>query len=343
MKQASLRSIPLAVAAVLLGQFGLQHAAQAQNVTVYGAIGLDLIYSSGLAKAGGGSASRISIDDNALVSSRVGIKGGEDLGQGLKAIFDLEASVSPDTGKSNDVAFWNRNAFVGLTGGFGTVKVGHQWNVADDYICGYIVCGSYAAFQFKGFGALSDYYDNTIKYTTPNIGGLEGGVSYTLGEQAGKNSAGQKFEAAANYSSGPFGLALVLFSQKDKVLPGTDTMYALGASYDLGAAKLRLALASAEIKIGTEDKGTVIDLGVDVPLSATTTVSADYVAKDMDKTDDVSYLRLRANYALSKRTSLNANVIALKNSGQGTFAFGGGATEAGKGQTLLSVGITHAF
>jgi predicted porin len=120
-------------------------------------------------------------------------------------------------------------------------------------------------------------------------------------------------------------------------------MYALGASYDLGVAKLRLGVATADVKIAKDDKGTVLDLGVDVPVSATTTVSADYVSKDMDNSADVSFVRLRGTYALSKRTSLNANFIVLKNADNGTFAFSGGATEAGKGQNLLSVGITHSF
>jgi predicted porin len=222
------------------------------------------------------------------------------------------------------------------------VRVGHQWNVADDYMCGYFVCGFYAPFLFSEFASLSDYYDNTIKYTTPNFGGLEGGVSYTLGEVAGKRSAGQKFQAAANYASGPLGLGAVVFSEKSKTLPGTNTMFALGASYDLGAAKLRLGLASAETKIGADDKGTVIDVGVDVPLGASTSVSADYVMKDMDKADDISFLRLRGSYALSKRTSLNANFIVLENSGVGTYGFVG-SSEAGKGQTLVTAGITHAF
>jgi predicted porin len=338
MKQASFRLNTLAAATLLVGQLGLHGAAQAQQVTLYGAVGLDLVYTSG-------AATRLGIDDNAIVNSRFGIKGGEDLGGGLKAIFNLESSIGPDTGAAGGggTTFWNRNAFVGVSGDFGTVKLGRQWNVADDYICGYIVCGTYAAFQFAEFGDLSNLYNNAIKYTTPNIGGLEGGVMYSLGEVAGKQSAGQKFQAAANYSSGPLGLAAVAFSQKGNGVPGTDTLYALGASYNLGAAKVRLGLASAEIKVGGDDKGTAIDLGVDVPLSATTSVSADYVAKDMDNSDDVSYLRLLGSYALTKRTSLNANLILLKNSGQGTFGFKGLPTDPGKGQTLVSVGITHGF
>lgn len=337
MKQASLRSIPLAVAGLL---FGL--SAQAQDVTVYGAIGLDVIYATGVAKAGGGSGSVVKIDDNAIVNSRIGIKGGEDLGGGLKVFFDLESSVAPDTGSARS-AFWNRNAFVGVSGAMGTVKVGHQWNVADDYMCGYFVCAYYAPFLLNGFGALSDYYDNTIKYTSPNFGGLEGGVMYTAGEQAGKASAGQKFQAAANYGSGPFGVGAVVFSEKSNT-GATNTMYALGASYDLGAAKLRLGVATADVTYSAPFEATLINLGVDVPVTATTTVSADYVKKDVSSgtEPDLSFLRLRGTYALSKRTSLNANVVYIDNGTGGTVGFAG-ATQAGKSQTILTAGITHSF
>ncbi len=156
MKQASLKIVALAVFA------SVASLAQAQQTTIYGAIGLDVRYATGVADANGQGKSVLAVQDNAIVNSRIGIKGGEDLGGGLAAEFNLESSVSPDTGATNSKAFWNRNAFVGLKGGFGSVRVGHQWNVADDYMCGYFVCGFYAPFQFKEFYSWSDYYDNTI-------------------------------------------------------------------------------------------------------------------------------------------------------------------------------------
>ena len=147
-------------------------------------------------------------------------------------------------------------------------------------------------FLMSGFYALSDYYDNAIKYTTPNFSGLEGAVYYSAGEVAGRGSAGQKFQAAANYAAGPLGVGLVAFSEKDPNGLATNTMYALGGSYDLGAAKLRLGVASADVRYsynsgtkvtstgtGTAFKASLLNLGVDVPLSAATTVSADYVLK----------------------------------------------------------------
>jgi predicted porin len=338
MNKISLRPSLLAVAA-LLSLVGVAHA---EDVTVYGAIGLDVRYATGVATPSG-SKSVMALEDNAIVNSRVGIKGGEDLGGGLKAFFDLESSIAPDTGKSNATAFWNRNAFVGLSGAFGTVKLGHQWNVADDYMCSYFVCAYYSPFLMSGFGALSDYYDNTIKYTSPNMGGFEGAAMYTLGEQAGKQSAGQKFQAAVNYGSGPFGVGAVVFSEKNTAGTDTNTMYAVGGSYDFGTAKLRLGLATADVKYTTAFKATLIDIGVDVPLNEKTTVSADYVQKDVSSSsDDTSFLRLRAGYALSKRTSLNANLIFLSNGGNASFGFAG-AAEAGKGQTILTAGITHSF
>jgi predicted porin len=355
MNTTSFRFSALAAAAILsTGALGLSATAHAEDVTVYGAIGLDVIYATGVAKAGGGSGSVVKIDDNAIVNSRIGIKGGEDLGGGLKAFFDLESSVSPDTGAARS-SFWNRNAFVGLSNAMGTVKLGHQWNVADDYMCGYFVCAFYSPFLLQGFGALSDYYDNAIKYTSPNYGGLEGGLMYVTGEQAGKQSAGQKFQGAVNYSKGPLGLGAVVFSEKDATSLGTNTMYALGASYDLGMAKLRLGVASADVryvfnpttKLNTTVgafESTLVNVGVDVPVSATTMLSADYVSKQVSNgpEPEVSFLRFRGTYALSKRTSLNANFVYIDNGSGGTVGFAG-ATEAGKSQSILSAGITHSF
>ncbi len=357
MTRTSFRFNALALAA---GLSLITSGAQAQTATVYGAIGLDVIYATGVAKTGGGSANLTKIDDNAIVNSRVGIKGGEDLGGGLKAFFDLESSVKPDTGAGGGGTFWNRNAFVGLGGGFGKVSLGHQWNVADDYMCGYFVCAFYSPFLLTGYGALSDYYDNTIKYTTPNMGGLEGGVMYSAGEdKTGKKSAGQKFQGAVNYSAGPLGLGAVVFSEKDPSGLGTNTMYALGASYDLGTAKLRLGVATADVRYVTDAtstttpkanttagafKSNLVNVGVDVPLNAATVVSADYVTKKVSSgpEPEVSFLRLRGTYALSKRTSLNANVVYIDNGTGGTVGFAG-ATEAGKSQSIFSAGITHSF
>ena len=339
--------------------------AQAQSsVTLYGAIGLDVLSASKVYNPTLRTAkSVVKIEDNAIVNSRIGVKGVEDLGGGLKAVFDLESSVSPDTGKSNGT-FWNRGAYAGLVGSLGSIKFGHQWNVADDYMGNYFVFGYYSPFLMSGFGALSDYYDNAIKYNSPNWGGFEGGLYYSAGEKAGMKSAGQKIQAAATYTIGAFSIGLAAFSEKDPfgVFKG-NSMYAGGLSYDFGVLKTRLGLASSEVNYSVINVGTppvavstgagafkakLYDIGVDVPITAAAAVSVDYVKKDVnDSADGTGFTRVRASYALSKRTSLNANVILSRNMGNANFAFvtdgNGFAGQAGQKQTLLTAGITHSF
>lgn len=338
----------LRLSALTLASLAMAHTAQAQSsVTLYGALGLDVISATKVSN-GTSTKSMVKLDDNAIVNSRIGLKGVEDLGGGLKAVFNLESSVSPDTGAARST-FWNRNAFVGVSGAYGTLKLGHQWNVADDYLCGYFVCAYYSPFLMSGFYALSDYYSNTIKYTSPNYAGFESAVMYTLGEKSVSKSAGQKVQAALNYSSGPFAVGAMSFSEKtDSGADLSNTLWALGASYDFGVTKLRLGLAKAEVAYATPFEATLVDVGVDVPLSAQASVSADYVLNNKKASkDDTSFVRLRGTYALSKRTSLNTNLIFSKNSGNANFAFISEQPNftglAGQKQTILTAGITHAF
>jgi predicted porin len=341
-------SIRLTVAAAALCALASQAEAQS-SLTIYGAVGLDVISASKVSNlAGTKGKSMIKLDDNAIVNSRIGFKGVEDLGGGVKTIFDLESTIKPDTGSTGGT-FWNRNAFVGLTGAAGSLKLGHQWNVADDYMCGYFVCAYYSPFLMPGFYAISDYYDNSIKYTSPNYGGFEGALMYTLGEKSASKTAGNKVQLAVNYGAGPVGAGAVYFTEKDPSATGkSNKMVALGGSYDFGVAKARLGYAKAKVEYGTAFKASLYDLGVDVPVSDAYAVSADYVMNNKSESkDDTSFLRLRGSYALSKRTSLNANLIFLKNSGNAAFAFlsekSGFEGIAGQKQTILTAGITHAF
>jgi predicted porin len=341
-------------AAALLSQLGTAHADL--NTTLYGAIGLDVVSASKVYnKSTGKSGSVVKIDDNAIVNSRFGIKGGEDLGGGLNAVFGLESSIKPDTGAGGGGTFWNRGAYVGATGGFGSLKLGHQWDVADDYMGKYFVFAYYSAFFFDGFGSLSNYYDNAIKYNSPNMGGFEGGVFYSAGEQAGHSSAGQFYQATGTYTAGPFSAGLTLSTDKDPNGGSKgNVMYAGGLAYNFGVVNARLGLARADVNYAYNGstklsdysgayKAKLIDLGVDVPLSNELSASVDYVSKDKKSSDDdTSFLRFQGSYKLSKRTSLNANLIFLKNTGNASFAwYGDGAP--GQKQTILTAGITHSF
>ena len=116
-------------AAVLAASAG---AAQAQNVTIYGIVDTGLEYQSKVATASGDD-SRFSMQNGGILPSIWGFKGSEDLGGGLKAVFNLEGDFGADTGGARfggALMLFGRQANVGLSGGFGTVLLGRQYSPA---------------------------------------------------------------------------------------------------------------------------------------------------------------------------------------------------------------------
>ena len=101
-------------------------SAQAQSsVTLYGNLDVAVTYDK-FKIDGGPSETTTGVDSSILTESFFGLKGQEDLGNGLKAIFKLESGINVDTGTAATGNFWGKNAYVGLAGDFGTVKLGNQ-------------------------------------------------------------------------------------------------------------------------------------------------------------------------------------------------------------------------
>ncbi len=169
-------------------------AAMAQSsVTIYGRLNLTLE-----SQDANGVKTKV-MNNN---SSRIGFKGTEDLGGGLKAGFVLESGMSPDTGTAGN-PFWGRQSEVNLSGGFGTVRLGNFTSEA------YFATSDYIGMHNHETGTSSDalyaYIGrniNKVSYRTPEfVKGLtlEGAVS------AGEGVAGRtrSYDFAANYGVGP--------------------------------------------------------------------------------------------------------------------------------------------
>jgi predicted porin len=165
-------------------------------------------------------------------SSRVGIKGSEDLGGGLKALYQMEMSVNMDNG-AGGLGGTLRDTFVGLGGGFGTAligrmdspikRVGRKYDLFGDQIgnarnltgSGVFTTadGAYAASRTSSnlVGGLVDgRHSNVIAYATPKMGGFDALIAYVPGAayDAEKNSAtkkqGDAFSASLNFAAGAF-------------------------------------------------------------------------------------------------------------------------------------------
>ena len=165
------------MAIVSLALLGAAGAAQAQSsVTLYGVIDAGLSYVSNADEA---SNHRWGTQNGTLSGSRWGLKGQEDLGGGLKAIFQLENGFDPGTGQLNQGGReFGRQAFVGVTSDtWGTVTLGRQYDPSVDMVQG-ITGDNY----WGSIGATPgdvDNYDNTlrvsnaVKYVSPNFAGFQ--------------------------------------------------------------------------------------------------------------------------------------------------------------------------
>lgn len=196
----------LALAA--LGAFaGVAHAQS--SVTLYGIIdeGFNINTNSG-------GHHLYNLSSGVLQGSRWGMRGTEDLGGGLKAIFVLESGFDVNNGKAGQGGLlFGRQAYVGLGSQFGTVTLGRQYDSVVDYV-GPLEAGD----QWGGYiaahpGDLDNFNNayrtnNAIKYTSANYAGLTFGGMYSLGGVAGDTTRNQVWSLGAGYNNGPLVLGV---------------------------------------------------------------------------------------------------------------------------------------
>jgi len=248
-------------------------------------------------------------------NSRLGVRGVEDLGGGLKAAFNFEQGINAETGATDGSTF-QRAANMSLSGGFGTVLMGRTltpsfYGVAAWELTGtanYSVVGS--QFAFAGAGPRNN---SQLSYTTPNLGGLSATLGYLF---KGDNGGNAKTDLNVIYGAGPLTAAL----SYNKV-SGTGGSWALGGKYNFGMFVLA---GSIQDPTGTS-KGFTLGGGTNLgPVSLVLDVARDTDAKDTN-------VLLEAKYPLSKRT----------------FAYAAFLRD-GKGKTVdtvnnYGIGIRHNF
>lgn len=197
--------------ALAIAGLGLSGAAFAQsNVTVYGIVDVSYdITDNGDPTAGASGIRTSKISSN---SSRLGFKGSEDLGGGLKAVFQIESAINSDSGAAAGTTLAGRNTFVGLAGGFGTVQLGHfdtPYKTATraldpfgDYL------GDNRNLMGKGTIGFDGRPDNIIAYISPTFGGgFTVTAAYVAGAEAavtGGQDKGSAWSFNGTYSTGPW-------------------------------------------------------------------------------------------------------------------------------------------
>jgi predicted porin len=319
-------------------------AAMAQSsVTLYGIADINL-----QSKTQGGFR-QTKLESGGVSGSRWGVKGSEDLGGGLKANFVLESGFDISNGSNTAGQLFNRQSYVGFSGGFGEVQLGNSFTPLDD-----IHGAANAVFDSilsPTAGSTADYSlqagyvsnpKNQIKYLSPSFGGFSGAVSYALGEdKTATTNAHNVVSLNVQYAGGPLYVGYGFEQDKKNVTVGVATTHnLLNATYDLGVAKLLASYRQVKNTDQGDDKEKTVQIGADVPVGASLVVSAGYarsIAENVGLTDrKTNGFAVGASYSLSKRTSVytGLNLTRVKD----------GAAGASKQKgNLYAVGIRHAF
>jgi predicted porin len=355
MKKSPISLAILALAAAAGG------AAQAQsNVQVYGLLDVGVENANNSSATGGSNTRVIS---GGMNTSRWGIRGTEDLGGGLKAVFNLEGGILMDTG-AQDGALFRRQAYVGLEGAFGRVVVGRSFTSVYDTVISYDPMGFAPYYSWATSGPAtgpSKYgfttgYDNLIKYAG-TFGNLRVGANYAAGEQTTGVADSAKMGATIAYKFGPANVMATYERNNGNTVAATgnrdeNTVWHIGANYETGPLKFWAVLRDYNLTAGraaTADvEATTTWGGVAYkPNEVTTITGAVYhvdvknVAANTDA-DPTMYV-LRYRYALSKRTDVHiSGAYAKAKHGQLT---GLSRDDAGfaNSQRGVTVGMQHRF
>jgi len=344
------------LALAVLGAFASAASAQT-NVTIYGVadVGIERFDTSATSAAWRLTSGNYS-------GSRVGFKGSEDLGGGLKANFQLENGFAIDTGALGQGGLlFGRQAWVGLSGGFGAVKFGRQLtpifialDTIDPMETGLSGDGSGIGAVFNwggafGLNASGNRMNNTINYSL-NAGPISAQVAYGLGEVAGENSAGRQIGAGATYANGPLTVVAAYHDANSAVVGSQQDArtFMVGGAFDLRAVKIHAAFADnrGDSATGaTAIRSRDLMLGVSAPVGAGT-VRAAYVRRDERLAGltnaDSDYWQLGYTHALSKRTDLYTSYSIVKNDAGASVGLPTGVA-AGNDVSWVNVGIRHKF
>lgn len=294
---------------VALAALALVGAASAQSVSVSGKLGFAYTTSeaAGVAPA---KANGLGVTDGDFV-----LAASEDLGAGLK----ITASMAVQS-RGRDTAIKGRDASLTLDGGFGSVMIG-----AIELGNGIIGLGGADAPTMGLDGAtglggisravLSDVMNaDVLMYTSPSMGGFTvaaavldaptaGGMQSAAVTQdatlIGVNYARGQYAVAADYTN--FGLNAV-----PAATPGLDNRLRASVSYDFGVAKLGFGYENLKTTAATDNGETQYLLGVSAPVGKALTVGLNYVRNTKDADNTIKAYELGANYALSKRTGVQA-------------------------------------
>ncbi|GHU25332.1 porin [Betaproteobacteria bacterium] len=309
------------------------------NVTIYGSV--DFGYTFQNRNIASGVDSRSAVDSGISKSNRLGFQGTEDLGNGLKAVFVLETGLAGE--RSDQTGLWggagNRQSYLGLAGGFGTVALGRQ------YTPQHLFTAAVDPFGKNGLGDASHVLaqdarlDNLLAYISPTWSGFSFVAGFTnsySGDEGLENKSGigvlgtsplkdaRVWAFAPSYSSGPIFAALNIHQARTNE---SDPLKSIGViegyfSYDLKVVKISALAGQRKTKLDGGNDLTIKQalLGVSAPVGPNGKILSSYTYRKVDTDRNflagvatgygdgakLGQFSLGYEHSLSKRTTLYA-------------------------------------
>lgn len=299
---------------------------------------------------------RFSGDPTKMTSSRSGtsnwtLAGTEDLGGGLKAVFQISTAFNADDGTTAGNVLGNNGMFVGLTGDFGTLRAGRPVNTlygnallangtkgVSLHDANTVLGGNSTATAKTGGASSSVYVPNALQYHSPRFGGVQVQLEWAPSEQsigtAGTppvttSAKNDGLGLAIRYDGGPISASLTSYKGASAAGATAENkaVTQIAAAYDFGVAK---AFFTYRDQGGlTSDADTSYALGVTAPVGPGS-LYASYNVNEQVGTDGRTVIA-GYKYSLSKRTTAYVNIAnrnsawltaAVKNSSTSGFGFG---------------------
>ncbi|MFM0238802.1 porin [Paraburkholderia phytofirmans] len=319
-------------------------AAHAQSsVTLYGVIDAGISYVNN-SKTATGHDNLFKYDDGVAQGSRWGLRGTEDLGGGLKALFVLENGFNSGNGTlGQGGALFGRQAYVGLSkNNIGSLTFGRQYSFSTDYLGGnystggQTVAGNYAYHINDVDQLTSSRINNAVKFSSANFAGLTFGAMYGFSNQAGAfagsptvgTTAGSSraYSFGVNYANGPFGVGAaytdIRFPAQStpafstamaNVTTGTVRdlrTFGVGGRYTIAAATLWALYTNTRFEPITGGTTTfaAYEAGAKYAFTPALTAGAGYTYMHLSNANRGHWNQadLSVDYALSKRTDVYA-------------------------------------
>ena len=350
-----------ALSAVALAGAAAAQAQSNSSVTVYGIV-------DAYVQQAHGAANLSRVQSGGLSGSRFGLKGSEDLGGGLRALFTIESGINLDDGTNGQGAFWGRQAFVGLATPYGQLTLGRQYGsvytLSSDFSeftngptgPSTAVIGGFAGYEpVRGGtnGATGNggpaRVNNSVKYESPSFSGFKGGALLGLGEVSGGTNKTRTTDIYGRYTGGPLEAMVSLVDDRVDATALNVRTVSAAAAYSFGDIRATGGVISVDDRSVANVDGQGYWLGGDYRVGANL-FKAQYLVNKLKNGDGKTQaIGAGYQYDLSKRTNLYSSLTYFKNEGAGyadrwaSSLPAGLTTASDRNITELVAGIRHSF